>query len=118
MRAASTRVHGMGHSSSNDRLVAPVLRPTLLTIVALNAFRVLRRAARIAARHPVGTGVLVCIVALARLSGLVGLVLPMLVVVGGAVRVGADSSRLRIAASSCRAGDGSGSTDTSGSQRW
>ncbi|MGH8892480.1 MAG: FtsK/SpoIIIE domain-containing protein [Actinomycetes bacterium] len=81
MRAASTRVHGMGHSSSNDRLVAPVLRPTLLTIIALNVFRLLRRGARFAARHPVGTGVLVCIAALARLSGLLGLVLPFFVAV-------------------------------------
>ena len=73
-------------------------------------FRLLRRAARLAARHPVGTGVLVCIVALARLSGLVGLVLPVLVAV--AVLFGwARIHPSRIAASWCRVGGGSGSTD-------
>ena len=79
MRTASMRVSGMGRSSTTDRFVEPVIRQTLLSVLALNAFRLLRRVVRTAVRHPVGTGVLVCIIALARLSGLVGVAIPILV---------------------------------------
>ena len=83
MRAASTRVSGMGRSATADELVVPVARPSLLSIIALNLIRLSSRMVRQACRHPVGTGVLVSAIALVQVAGLVGIAVPVVAVAAG-----------------------------------